>query len=237
MKNLFNYIIITAGFVLTSGCTEELEFESGGILAVSIFDANTGAPIPNANVIAYRTIDDWAFDERRVDIFTTDQKGQFIMAGAKTGEYYFDIVAGMKCNWANPSAHYVEEGSIYQSSEYINENINIVVSSTEGREWRITRVFDEDGVDIPEYSCMTDNTVIFTKAGAYEMQDMSNDCDTIADFFEASWWGVGEHYLGLVYDNGASVKDLYITDLSDQSFIATEYRADETINYRYERVD
>ncbi|WP_421765410.1 hypothetical protein [Ekhidna sp.] len=82
---------------------------------------------------------------------------------------------------------------------------------------------------------MTDNIVNFTKAGAYEMMDQANDCDSIDDFFEASWWGVGEHYMGLVYDDGATVVD--INELTENSFIATEYREQETINYRYERLD
>ncbi|WP_424960949.1 hypothetical protein [Ekhidna sp.] len=236
MKKLYKLFTVICLIALSS-CTEELEYDTEGILVLSIYDTFSGEPVVNATVMAYRTIDDWAFDQRRVDVFVSDENGQIIMSKAKSGEYYFDIVSDARNNWEYPMAHHVEDLSIHLSEERIHRNINGIVSTTEGRQWRITRVFDQDGNDLPEYECLTDNIVNFTKAGAYEMHEQLNDCDSIADFFEASWWGVGEHYLGLVYDDGASVKDLHINDLSEQSFIATEYREDVTINYRYERVD
>ncbi|MEP0985153.1 hypothetical protein [Ekhidna sp.] len=236
MKKLFKIITLIC-LVALSSCTEELEFDTEGILVLNIYDSFTGEPVANANVIAYRSIDDWAFDERRVNIFASDQNGQIVMSKAMEGQYYFDIVAGDRNNWENPIAHYIEDGSIIESYESIHRNINGIVSTTEGRQWQISQVFDDNGSDLPAYECMTDNIVNFTKAGAYEMLDQANDCDSIDDFFEASWWGVGEHYMGLVYDDGATVVELYINELTENSFIATEYREQETINYRYERLD
>ncbi len=237
MKNVICSLSIAVYLTLFSSCTEEPDFSSQGILVLNIFDSNSGNPVANAKVIAYRSIDDWAFDERRVDIFISNEEGQVIMAEMREGLYYFDIVVNDKNNWENPLGHYISDGSISESFEGIRRNINGIVSTTEGREWQILRVYDDNGNNLPQYECMTDNIVNFTKAGAYEMHDQNIDCDSIPDFFEASWWGIGEEYIGLIYNDGEAWADLYISQLTNSRFIATEYKGAEIINYEYQLLD
>ena len=235
MKNLIYAIISLLIAWSTVSCDEKLSVDERGILLLNIYNEHTGEPVSNASIIMYNTVDNWAFDQQRLATFISDQNGEVVITDYPEGEYYFDVVKDDMNNWQNPFPHFMENSYINNSFIGISRNINGIVSTTNGRQWAITQVYDENGSDLPLYACLTDNIVTFTKAGAYEMHDMTFDCDSISDFFEASWWGIGDSFMGLIYADVGTTVDLYISELTDNRFVATQFTDTETINYVYER--
>lgn len=230
------YVVIALILAFTQ-CNDELEFDEQGITRITVVDEWTGNPISNATVKIYNNVDDWAFEQNLRTTLTTDSKGMIMLRDLNDGDYFLDIVKGNMSNWQYPYGVYVEQGNIYIDQVWLSVNFNFTISSAQGKDWEITKVYDEFDNDIsddPDHSCMIGNVAHFEKAGYYTMDDGTIKCDNLPQFQEASWWGYGQNLSLLI--NGVDVKDYFVHTFHEDHFILIDYSGDELIKFRYERI-
>ncbi len=230
------YVAIALTIVFTR-CNQQLEFDEHGITMVTVRNEWTGEPIPNATVKVYNHIDDWAFEQNHRQILETDANGTVKLKGLSDGDYYLDVVKDGMSNWQNPWGIYVYDGGINIDEIPISVNFNYFISSSAGKDWEITNIYDEVGNDIsddPDFSCMIGNVVHFEKAGYYSMDDGTNRCDDLPQFREASWWGYGQTLSLLI--NGLDVYDYQVDYFDDFYFTVFDHSGSTSVKYRYERL-
>ena len=232
-------IALTVAVISTLfSCEEPVEgLGSNGILHVQVLSEVDYQPVPGAEVTIYRNVDDWAFEENVVKTVSTNQKGQFTLQALADGDYFLNVVSDGQDNWQRPEALYVNKGTVSTYQTYISHNLNSVISSVEGRSWKITKVTNEAGEDISSdenYGHWVNNELFFQKAGYFASDEGDPSTPTAT---EGSWWGWSTYILYILL-NGTDIVEYSISDLESDSFTATYYENWEIpISLHFEKVN
>ncbi len=226
-KIILKLIVLTLalmGFLGLPGC-KEADFQTNGIMLLTVVDDFNYDPVANANVVVYRNVDDLQFEQGAISQGQTDLNGNIVIDDLSQGAYYIDIAKGNLNNW-NIQFQFtqrVEDGRITMGHATIGINTFGIISSAEGKSWSVEQIMTETGEDVtndPSYSCLADDIYFFQKAGYFSIDKGTTSCDpTIPSFVEGSWseW----EWVGFSMGDGFTESLLVINEHSETHFVAT----------------